>query len=469
MTSIRRQLVYLSLLLLVTSTLAAYLGAKAYGDRAARISFDRLMLGSILQMAESISLLDGEVVIDLPSSAFGILAMAQDDRAFYGIFGPDNQRLTGYDDLPMPPSDATRISANPDMPVQLYYYDNYRGERVRFLTIRKPLIEDDRATEVAITVGQTLRARQALADEISLLVLQFVIAFTCVGLLLLVFGIRKILAPLRQLKLAIAERSPVDIQPLRIPVPREIEPLLDTINHYMAQLDSTLKRLERFTAEAAHQIRTPLAGLKSQAENALEESEATIRHQQLLQVVTSANLLANTVNQLLNQATLAHRFQSEPRIWVSLNEVVESCCRELVVWALGQQVEIAYLSEGEFRLKGDDFALRQMLRNLIENAVKYSSAGDIVEVAIEAGKGASPGSAVLLIRDQGPGIPDAEKERVFERFYRAQDNAHPGSGIGLAIAREVAEHHYARLRLRDNVPKGLIVEVSFYPPTVQAV
>ncbi|WP_106478002.1 sensor histidine kinase [Phytohalomonas tamaricis] len=462
--SIRRQLLYLSLLLLLGSGLAAYWGAKAYGERAARISFDQLMLGSVLQMAESISLADGDIVIDLPRSAFEILAMARNDRAFYGIFGPDHQRLTGYDDIPQPPLDAVRTSANPDTPVQYYYYATYRGERVRFLAIHKQLIEDDRATEVTIIVGQTLAARQALADEISLLVLQYVIAFFCVALLLLVFGIRKILKPLHTLELAIAARSPVDVQPLAVAVPKEIKPLVDTINHYMAQLDSTLSRLDKFTAEAAHQMRTPLAGLKLQAENALEETEPGIRQQQLQQILESANLLANTVNQLLNQATLAHRFQSETPQWLSLDRLVQESCRELVVWALNQEVEIAYLSELQVRLKGDDFALKQMLRNLIENAVKYSPPGGTVEVDIHLDEQAFPARVVLQIRDQGTGIPDEEKEQVFERFYRAQDNLHPGVGIGLAMAREVAEHHHAHLRLKDNEPQGLIVEVVFpYP------
>ena len=150
----------------------------------------------------------------------------------------------------------------------------------------------------------------------------------------------------------------------------------------MAQLDNTLSRLKRFTAEAAHQIRTPLAGLNSQAQNAIDETDEVLRQKQLQHILESSNVLADTVNQLLNRATLTHRYQSHPFSPVSLDHVIKETCRELVVWALERQVEIEYVGDIQVTINGDEFALKQMLQNIIENAIKYSPKGGTVEVAL---------------------------------------------------------------------------------------
>jgi len=291
--------------------------------------------------------------------------------------------------------------------------------------------------------------------------LQFVTLFFFITLFLLLFVIWRVLQPLQVIKQAITERSPQELSPLEANVPSEIAPLLKSINYFMAQLDNTLSRLKRFTAEAAHQIRTPLAGLNSQAQNAIDETDDVLRQKQLQHILESSNLLTNTVNQLLNRATLTHRYQSHPFSPVLLDHVIKDTCRELVVWALERQVEIAYVGDIQVTINGDEFALKQMLQNIIENAIKYSPKGGMVEVALMLRKELPDTPIVLQIRDQGVGVPDQDKEHIFEYFYRSPDNFTSGSGIGLSIAKEVAEHHDARFHLKDNQPTGLIVEVIF--------
>ena len=279
-------------------------------------------------------------------------------------------------------------------------------------------------------------------------------------------GIWLVLRPLRKLNTALANRSPMDLSPIEVPVSKEVSELLKTINHFMGQLENTLGRLKSFTSEAAHQIRTPLAGLKSQAQNALEEQDKSVRREQLQRVIQCSDLLGETVTQLLNQAVLAHRFQSEALKPVALERITKDVCREVAVAALNQNVEVVYQDdEQEVLIDGDDFALKQMIRNILENAIKYSPKGAQVEVEIKTESEPMPSSAQLLIADHGPGIPDSEKAHVFERFYRSQNNPRSGSGLGLAIAREVAEHHKATLTLRDNQPQGLVVETTFITRT----
>ncbi|MFC6674216.1 sensor histidine kinase [Marinobacterium aestuariivivens] len=256
--SIRRQLLLMTLLVLIVINGIVVWTANLYANRAARLSYDRLLLGSALQIAENINILDGEVVIDLPRSAFETLAMAPLDRAFYAILGPSQDVLTGYADLPAIPFgelDQTRDQEGQFMP--FFYDERYGGEAVRFLGMKKQLIDAERSVDVYIVVGQTLLARNELARETNWFVLQFLMLFFAVTLLLMIFGIWRVLRPLQWLKQALDERSPLDLKPLTLPVPKEITPLVATINQSMARQSDTLERLKRFSAEAAHQIRTP--------------------------------------------------------------------------------------------------------------------------------------------------------------------------------------------------------------------
>jgi two-component system sensor histidine kinase TctE len=339
-----------------------------------------------------------------------------------------------------------------------YFFDaRYGGEPVRFLVLSRLLTETDFSGTIRIQLGQTTRARQALAGEISLRAVQLVAVLFLIALLLVSAGIWMTLQPLERLNRALAQRSPVDLSPLELTVPREISRLVQTLNHLMQQLGGTLNRLQRFTSEAAHQIRTPLAGLRSQAQNARAEEDETLRWRQLDRVIESADRLSDTVDQLLKQAVLTHRLRSEQDERVALDELVPEVCRELAVPALERGVKLAYDGPAGVDLKGNRFALKQMIQNLVENAIRYSEPGSDVQVTLQR-----DGNGVLLsVADRGPGIPDAEKPLVFERFYRSPGNSRSGSGLGLAIAEEVAGHHRASLRLKDNVPRGLIVEVHF--------
>jgi two-component system sensor histidine kinase TctE len=226
----------------------------------------------------------------------------------------------------------------------------------------------------------------------------------------------------------------------------------------MQQLGGTLDGLQRFTGEAAHQIRTPLAGLRSQAQNALDEEDAGLRQKQLNRVLESADRLSDTVNQLLSQAVLAHRLRSQQTEPVALDQLVRELCRELALPALEQGVELAYDGDDAVLLQANAFALRQMVQNILENAIRYSNPGSEVQVRLEQGER----YISLSVADQGPGIPDAEKPLVFERFYRSPNNVRTGSGLGLAIAKEVASYHRASLKLTDNQPAGLVVTVRFH-------
>ncbi|WP_188745165.1 sensor histidine kinase [Marinobacterium zhoushanense] len=458
--SIKQQLTKLTTALLVILIMISYLAADLYGRRAARLSYDRLLAGATLQIAENISLINGVVVVDLPRSAFKTLALAPDDRVFYAITDEDGTLVTGYNDIPfhVEDSDQPREDTSIGPFNYRFYTQKYRGENIRFITMEQVLNDVAIKKRIRITLGQSVRAREALASEIRWKALQFVSFFFVVALLVVSLAIRMMLLPLKTLNKELGSRSPVDLTPLDLSVPDEVAPLLKTINHFMAQLNGTLDKLKQFTAIAAHQIRTPLAGLKSQAQNALEEQDSRIRRQQLQRVVECSDLLSETVSQLLMQAELEHRFRREVFGDVRLDELVKEVCRDVAVPALQNGVEVAYLGEGAFHLTGDQFALKQMIRNILENAIKYSDDNGLVETNILKHEN---GTVVLSVSDNGPGIPEADRPKVFEQFFRGTDITKPGSGLGLSIAKEIANHHGADLHLLDNKPHGLVVEIHF--------
>ncbi|MBV1789489.1 sensor histidine kinase [Marinobacterium sp. D7] len=458
--SIKQQLTKLTISLLVILVMISYLAADLYGRRAARLSYDRLLAGATLQIAENISLINGVVVVDLPRSAFKTLSLAPDDRVFYAITDEDGTLVTGYDDIPMQVenSDLRRDDRSIGPFNYRFYTQKYRGENIRFITMDQVLNDVAIKKRIRVTLGQSLRAREGLASEIRWKALQFVSLFFVVALLVVTLAIRMMLLPLKTLNQELGSRSPVDLTPLDLSVPDEVTPLLKTINHFMNQLNGTLDKLKQFTAIAAHQIRTPLAGLKSQAQNALEEQDSEIRRQQLRRVVECSDLLSETVSQLLMQAELEHRFRREVFEDIQLDALVKEVCREVAVPALQSGVEVSYLGEGEFHLTGDQFALKQMIRNILENAIKYSDDNGLVETNILK---LEDGTIVLSVSDNGPGIPEADRPKVFEQFFRGTVSNKPGSGLGLSIAKEIANHHGAELHLLENTPHGLVVEIHF--------
>lgn len=461
--SIKQQLATMAILLLFILAAVSYWGANKYGQRAAHLSYDHLLTGAAFQMAENIRLQDGRVVVDLPRSAFDTLALASEDRVFYSVDIVGGNHLTGYEGLPESNNQETASSSTESSVGQLpvsFFETTYSDEPVRFITVERVLKDPEVTKTVRVKIGQTLRARNALADGISWRALQAAGGFLAVALVLIMFGTWLILRPLNKLNVALSKRSPVDLKPLTLNVPQEIRPLLQTINHFMLQLASTLDGLKRFTGEAAHQIRTPLAGLKSQAQNALTEHDPGLRQEQIKRVIECTDMLSSTVSQLLSRAQMAHRLRSELFGDVKLNRLIEEVCREIAVSALHRGVEVAYLGKVKVIVLGDAFSLKQMLRNIVENAIQYSPENSVVEVDLLSGEGSD--GPMLRISDNGPGISEDEREHVFEQFYRSPNNPRSGSGLGLAIAQEVAAHHDAHLQLKDNFPQGLTVEIHFH-------
>lgn len=431
-----------------------------YSQKLADLSYDRLLRSALLQIDENVSLIRNEVSIDIPWSAFATLAQADEDRVFYKVESLEQGFITGYQDLNSTP---------PKPPVldQIQFYNQeYSGEMVRFAWLERSLTDPETAQTVRIVLGQTRLSREAMSTAVTQRAVEVVVFIALVALTLIAIGSHLVLRPLHRIERALEERAMGDLTPLDINTPKETHHLKVAINHFMARLQTNLEQLENYTADAAHQLRTPLASLKALAENARDNTSADssspqAQYQALENIVKQCDALSQTVTLLLNQAVVSHRLQTHRLEPTNLLEPIRASCRAQAVTALHQGVQLSLDCElNNAFVLGDSFSIQQMMQNLIENAVRYSSLGmnNATEVIVQV----SEFERFYRIRviDYGNGIPEIEKARVFERFYRGRYDI-AGSGVGLAMVKDIVDHHSARIEILDTQPKGTTFQVDF--------
>ena len=273
------------------------------------------------------------------------------------------------------------------------------------------------------------------------------------------FGVGRGLAPLARAEREIASRSPTQLEPVSVSqVPEEIRGLVGALNHLLARLQEAIDSERRFTAHAAHELRTPLAALKTQAQVALRTPEGPERERAIGQLVQGVDRASHLVEQLLTLARLdpetSGGLQTGLDLWALASEVVS----ELTPVALERGIDLG-INQGEpTSIRGGPTALAILIRNLLDNAIRYSPPGTRVDVGITR----EDGAPVLTVTDQGPGIAPEERERVLDRFYRIAGTGGQGSGLGLSIVRRIAELHGASLAFEEGPEgSGLRVRVVF--------
>ncbi len=453
--SLRRRLFIRLLGVLAILTAGLFLFVSAYAQRAADAAFDRLLMASALSISDTVRVEDGRFSVDLPYSSLGILAQARRDRVFYRITAPDGELVTGYNDLPVTAArtgsdDATR-------------FENavFRGMPVRIAVLKRFAAQPDLGGWVTIAVAQTREERGALARDI--LANAFLpIAFTVVAAGGLIwFGVRQALAPLGSLERMIRERQPHDFSPIAMPPPQEVSQLVQAINQLMARLKANLDTMQTFLADAAHQIRTPLASLRLQAELAIDEDDPDALHRIAQRVHRNAVEASQLTSQLLNHAMVIHRGEAQKPEDVDLGALLEQVFQRARAVAGDTPIRLDIDRAAEpATVPGDAISLREALTNLLDNAVKYAGPSGPIDVTLTPvpdGRGLR-----VEIADRGPGVPHAEKRRVLERFGRGSSAAGvAGSGLGLAIVTSVVEAHGADFALLDRPGGGLIARIDF--------
>lgn len=314
--------------------------------------------------------------------------------------------------------------------------------------------------EFMVQVAEPLAGRESLARHITLKMLLPTFIALPVLALLIWFGVGAGLRPLQQLKQEVKQRTASHLEPVAMAgVPEEVAPLVKALNDLFGRLQRAFEGERRFTADAAHELRTPLAALKIQAQVALRSTDETERHAALENVLRGVDRATRLVEQLLTLARVDPETAAIAFKQIDLRGLAATVMRDLEPLAHAKQIEIS-LEEGAAsnipcNVLGDDAQLGLLLRNLIDNAIRYTPVGGRVSVSVRNAAGVT-----LEVRDTGPGIPEAEREQVQQRFYRIAGSGQDGSGLGLSIVRRIAELHGARLELRDNdTGSGLLARV----------
>lgn len=387
----------------------------------------------------------GRPVFAMPAEAERILRVDQDDRVYFKVSAADGALIGGDAELAAPPSPVT-----PGQP--LFYNGMLHGEPVRVVAARVPVGGQDAAqplAQVQVQVAETLNRRSRLTrDILASVFLPQLLLILCASAAVY-FGVRQGLQPLQRLRRAVSARSHLDLSPIEASnVPGEVMPLVDEVNDLLRRLGTTLNFQNRFIADAAHQLRTPVAGMKAQIELALRETDRARLQHSIGQLYHSADRLSRLVSQLLSLArNEPGAVESVALHTLDLNALALEVTMEWVPEALRRNVDLGFEgADGEVVIDGDTHRLRELINNLIDNAVRYSQDMGSVTVRVAAGE-----QRQLSISDDGPRIPVEERERIFQRFHRLLGSHVDGSGLGLAIVSEIAALHNAHITLEEDL------------------
>ena len=430
-TSLRAHLLTLLLppvaVLVALGTVAAYvLSLEPASD-----AYDQALVDIGLALGERVRVSGGAYSLDLPGAAERALRTDQYDTIYYSVRTPDGAALAGDPELPSLPAGRSVDDG-------VVAYDSlYRGQKVRVVAMLRPC--EDRICTVY--VAETTRKRSALARAIVLSSVVPALLTALLALSIVWFGVKRGLAPLEALSAEIRARSARDLRPIDVAhSPDEAKPLVQGLNQLLAQLTEASRNQQRFLSNAAHQLRTPLAGLQAHTEIALAHPVPDTVRAQLEQVHGAAVRTARLASQLLALARVEPGGRPDPSARVNLRRVAEESADEWVRLALAKDIDFGF-ELGDAEITGEEFLLREAYGNLAHNALEYTPRGGHVT----ARTGIRNARPVLEIEDDGPGIPGPERDRVLERFYRVPGSPGSGSGLGLAIVREIALAHGAEL------------------------
>src|SRR5450830_154526 len=381
---------------------------------------------------------------------------AQDDKMYYSIINLKGEIIGGDHVLKL------LLPAKTEEDKSTYFVNApVANEPARVAVLFTTIVVHGKPQPVFIQVAETLNKRDQLTKNILIAIIVPQLFLLLTASLLIWLGTGRGLLPLSELQQALSQRMPRDLSPVKLSsVPSEMQVLLDSVNFLLLKLNNVLESQNRFVADAAHQLRTPLAGMQAQIELIQNETDPTEIKQGLKRVANSVHQLSHLVSQLLMLA----RNQPEVVRAVDLVEVdIKHLAQEVTIDsvpnAYQQNIDLGFESDvDEAWIEGEPKRLREMLHNLLDNAIRYSGAGSKVTVKVMA----NADTVILSVEDNGPGIPASEYERVFERFYRIIGTKQEGSGLGLAIVLEIAQIHKAEIKIE--VPehgKGTRINVVF--------
>ncbi len=438
------------------------LGLWNYAAVAANQTYDLLLKGAAIAILEGVTLGPAGIAIDIPPSALETLGLARDDRVFYRVFtydqaspkrSPLSQTLTGDEGLPLPHgaswTTATRNGG------EVFFDAPYSASSARFILRTEPLPGLSRGERLAVEVGQTRIARDALWHDMMLKGMAGLAALAAMSLVVLRLGINQAMRPLSGVEAAIRDREPTDFTPLEAGTPREIEALIQSINGFMARLSTSRDNVQTFIADVTHQMRSALATLDGRLAHALEASDPAELRRRTLRARDNSRQAVELTNQMLSHAMVIHRADSHLSDRVDLVELVRATIEDMVRAPHNAtaeiEVEIGEDAGQGFVVAGDSLSLREALVNLLGNALRHG--GPAARVRLTLALDIRTDRTFLGVEDDGPGIAKADMDEIRTRFVARGPTA--GTGLGLSIVEAVAHSHGGVLHLGRSSLGGL--------------
>lgn len=400
--------------------------------------YDRTLIDVAHELSLHLSIADGTARLALPPAAERLLLLDQRDKISYRVSTADGKTIAGDSQLPPPPSSLAAED-------EARYRGVLHGKPVSMVHVR---VAAPGMRPLVVQVAETNGKRSALVQKILLSIVLPQVLLILVALLLVWVGVGQKLSSLRRLRQAVENRSHLDLSPIsENDVPGEVRPLLHALNGLMIRLHEVVTFQTRFIADAAHQLRTPVAGLKTNIEVMLRETDTAAMQQSLGQIYQSVGRLSRLVSQLLS---LARNEPSSARVPdlapLDLNQMMLNLAAEWVPEAYRKGIDLGFEgTERKIIVEADAISLKELANNLLDNAVRYTRSGGRVTVRVS-----SDGQSAFSVSDDGPRIPPEERDRIFERFHRLLGTQVDGSGLGLAIVREIAALHGAEVMLTDD-------------------
>ena len=444
--SLRRQL----LLWLLLPQLALWLGGGALTYRIAlnyaEKGLDQSLSQSVRSLARQVKPLGSGLLVDFPKAAQAIIEEDPSDRVIYMVSSPPGKFLIG--------NHSFTDSPTRQVPGSLVFYRmQIAGKPMRAVAMDVEYGESDSPQLLRVQLAKSFVVRERIAKELIGDLLAPLLLLGVILSALVYAGIKRGMAPLTKLEKQLKERSEADLTPLEIATaPKEVHMLVDAINRLIAAVRRNVIQEKRFINDAAHQLRTPLAGLINQTDLAMGENEVDLLKARLKKVHAGAQRSAHLVNQLL---ALARSSSDVPMAQVDLAHLAQNVARELSPRAVAMKVDLGYEGDEHAWIQGSEVLLREAVVNMIDNALRYGiSRGPDKEPTVTISVQQHEGRVMLSVEDNGPGLNEVQREQVFERFWRGSDLP-GGCGLGLAIVQEIARHHRGDAEVAPVAPHGL--------------
>ncbi|WP_447555405.1 sensor histidine kinase [Vreelandella sp. EE22] len=425
-------------------------------------TFDDMLLNAAQRLERRIYTVDGELHINMHYFSISTLGSRGEGKIFYRIREVNGPMIAGFPGLGDPPGPL-------DEP--LFFDVAYAGNDLRAVALKFPFNRSRQHSDIEVIVAESKEARYTLTNDFMLTLSGLMVVTGLLAMTLALFAIYRAFTPLSAVSQALRLRSPNDLHPIEDGAPKEIHPLILSINQLMQRMRRSIESTQQLNADVSHQLRTPISELRALTELSLKATKEPDTRANLMEMQRIAEHASHTVQQLLKYAkTRSELFDDTQLEAVDLAEVCQQACAQTAtsIYQKGQELSLdlpAFAPESESssplpRVLGDPIMLLWLVINLIENASLHAGGDKPYQGSIDIALAREDDRVVLTVSDSGTGVEDARLGQLTERFYRQNPHT-PGSGLGLAIVEQIATAHSATLTLGNKPTGGLTARVAF--------